>query len=439
MKGEREQNSPVDSMALQDLTPQLRTRLSRMERAVGWFVLLAAGLLVFGFVYYVYNTAERKGWFKIKAPYFTFTDRATGLKEGDPVQMMGLDVGQITDIKPMAPDQFEYNMYIEFEIKEPYYGYLWTEGSRAKVVTADLLGKRTLEVTKGAGGHPTYVFQPLKEIQFSEAQTLPELEKWKLGEDIYDATGTNLITPALSGLSTNLDRIAALGIKQIRVLDDRERERKKTITAIWQDKQGHYEAYTKEHKPYWLQSDESAAVTERLERLVDDVEKALPNILGLTNQLASVLSNSTSLTSNLNVVAANAQPVVSNLTAATAHLDRPGALGEWLFSTNVNRQLETTLGSANGALENANTNLTALAEKLGSSLESLASMTSNLNSQVQSNSNIVSQVSRVIVNTDDLVQGLKKHWLLRSAFKTKATNAPSLKKVEPIPSPKEKP
>ena len=38
-------------MALQDLTPQLRTRLSRMERAVGWFVALAMALLAFGFVY----------------------------------------------------------------------------------------------------------------------------------------------------------------------------------------------------------------------------------------------------------------------------------------------------------------------------------------------------------------------------------------------------
>jgi hypothetical protein len=53
-------------MALQDLTPQLRTRLSRMERAVGWFVFLATALLLFGFGYYIYNVAESKGWFKIK-------------------------------------------------------------------------------------------------------------------------------------------------------------------------------------------------------------------------------------------------------------------------------------------------------------------------------------------------------------------------------------
>src|SRR5437016_14512914 len=101
-------------MALRDLTPQLRTRLSRMERAVGWFVLLATGLLVFGFGYYVYNTAERKGWFRIKAPYFTFADSGTGLKIGDPVNLMGFDVGRITEITAQPADDFIYNVYIEF-------------------------------------------------------------------------------------------------------------------------------------------------------------------------------------------------------------------------------------------------------------------------------------------------------------------------------------
>jgi len=59
-----------------------------MERAVGWFVLLATALLLFGFGYYLYNTAQRKGWFKIRAPYYTFVDRATGLRVGDPVMLM---------------------------------------------------------------------------------------------------------------------------------------------------------------------------------------------------------------------------------------------------------------------------------------------------------------------------------------------------------------
>ncbi len=63
-------------MALQDLTPQLRTRLSRMERAVGIFVGLAAVLLLSGFFYYLYHTAVRKGWFLTKATYYTTLERS---------------------------------------------------------------------------------------------------------------------------------------------------------------------------------------------------------------------------------------------------------------------------------------------------------------------------------------------------------------------------
>jgi ABC-type transporter Mla subunit MlaD len=404
-------------MALQDLTPQLRTRLSRMERAVGLFVLLAAALLACGFFYYIYTTAERKGWFKIKASYFTFTDRATGLKVGDPVQLMGFDVGQITKIDAQPPyDQYE--VYVRFEIKEPYYDYLWTVGSLAKVKTADLLGKRVLEVTKGTAGHATYLFNPLTEIQTSEAQTLPELENWRLGQDIYDQAGTNLILQAGWPLSTNVNTLTALGIQRVRVVDARKAQKKKTITALWNDQEGRYDPFYKTNF-YWLKSNESPAVTDRLEALIDQVEKALPNILTLTNQLANVLSNSASLTSNLNVVATDVRPVVSHLAAATAQLDHAGALGEWLLPTNINHQLEGTLGSADATLTSVNTNLTALVENLGRSLDNLANLTSNLNGQVSANTNILSEVSRVVVNTDDLVQGLKRHWLLRSAFKTK--------------------
>ena len=163
-------------MALQDLTPQLRTRLSRMERAVGWFVALAVILLVSGFVYYVYHTAESKGWFVVKVPYYTYTDRATGLKVGDPVYMMGLTVGQITRMEPMPPE-FHYNIYVEFAIKPPYYDYLWTDGSRAKVTTADLLGKRNLEVTKGTNGYPAYIFYPLRTLSLAELRVWPDLSR----------------------------------------------------------------------------------------------------------------------------------------------------------------------------------------------------------------------------------------------------------------------
>ncbi|MGB0583307.1 MAG: hypothetical protein ACPGVU_26795, partial [Limisphaerales bacterium] len=72
---------------MKDLTPNLRTRLNRVEHVVGFFVLLAALLLAGGFGYYIWFTAKKKGWFEVKAPFFCYVDRATGLAEGQPVTM----------------------------------------------------------------------------------------------------------------------------------------------------------------------------------------------------------------------------------------------------------------------------------------------------------------------------------------------------------------
>jgi len=166
----------------------------------------------------------------------------------------------------------------------------------------------------------------------------------------------------------------------------------------------------------------------------------------MTNQLTTVLSNSAGLTSNLNFLATSALPAVSNLASATAHLDQPGALGEWLLPTNVNRQLEAALNNASATLSNANTtvttqntNLSALVENLGRSLDNLAGITSNLNQQVQGNTNMLKAISDTVTHYDQFIEGLKHHWLLRSAFKTKKTNAPPAEPVQPLRSPKEKP
>jgi hypothetical protein len=255
-----------------------------------------------------------------------------------------------------------------------------------------------------------------------------------LAQEVWDQTGTNLVAKAKTPL-TNLTAIAATGCTNLVIMSTSEQ--RKLMTGIWNDREGRFDACTRESK-YELLPDESAAVTERLEELIAQVEQALPHILGLTNQLITVLSNSASLTSNLNAVALDARPAVSNLTTLTAQLDRPGALGDWLLPTNINRQLEGALGTANTTLASADTNLTALAENLGRSLDNLANLTSNLNSQVQVNTNILGEISRAIVNADSFIQGLKRHWLLRSAFRTKDTNAPPAAPLAPIRSPKDK-
>jgi hypothetical protein len=405
-----------------------------MERAVGFFLLLAVGLLAFGFFYYLYKTAERKGWFLTKAKYYTFVKSAAGLKVGDPVRLMGFEAGSLTEITPMPGYQFTYNVYVAFQLKDPNYGYIWTEGSVARVAAADFLGKRALEVTKGTGGYPTYVFYEMRSVSLAEAQILSQGTNWFWGQEFTAHDGSLLAKP-LERLG-NIAAIRDAGYTEAVVLNTSET--RKSMTGMWSFKAGRYEVDT-EKKGYWLEVEESPAVTERLESVVAKVEQALPGILALTNQLASVLHNADNLLSNLNAVAVESTPVLTNLAVLTAQLDRPGALGEWLVPTNINQQLETTLatanttlGSANGTLTSVNTNLTSLVQNLARSLDNLASMTSNLNQQVEANTNILTGVSQAITHADELMQGLKRHWLLRSAFKEKNQDSSPQKPGTPV-------
>jgi len=96
------------------------------------------------------------------------------------------------------------------------------------------------------------------------------------------------------------------------------------------------------------------------------------------------------------------------------------------------------LTNANAALVSANTNLAALAENLNRSLENLSGITSNLNAQVQANTNLVKAISDAIIHADQFIQGLKHHWLFRSAFKTKEPIKPAQAPATPLKSPKDK-
>ncbi|HEX5222707.1 MAG TPA: MlaD family protein [Verrucomicrobiae bacterium] len=395
-------------MALQDLTPQLRTRLNRMERAVGWFVIAAMVLMVAGFVYFLRNTAARKGWFIPKYTYYTSLDNAAGLKVGDPVKLMGFNAGSITAIVPNAPGDW-YGVSVYFVIQRPHYGYIWDD-SRVKV-SSDLFGNRFLEITKGTAGVPTILEGTnrvaLAMLRWREIRATREQQTEQVRAEFPDLEQTN--HTAFEG--------------QVR---DR-------LQQLANANDSRY--YTNLEQEYWITPIESKAVNERLEQLVDQVESALPNILNLTNKIGSVLDHSANLASNLNVVALNAQPASSNLAALAAQLRGPGALGEWALGSNSQQHLESVLSNVNSVVASTDTNLTVLVEKLALSLDNLAGITSNLNSQVQANTNILGSISKAVVDADDLVQGLKRHWLFRSAFKTKTpnTNEPP---VQPLMSPK---
>jgi len=165
----------------------------------------------------------------------------------------------------------------------------------------------------------------------------------------------------------------------------------------------------------------------------------LPDILNLTNKVAAVLSNANVAVEQLNATLAQTHPTLTNLAVITGNLRDPnGSLGNWLLPTNIAANLDQTLRTAHETLQevhttldHTDTNITMLATDLDHTLDHLSDLTSNLAWQVQMNTNLVSEISSTIVHADDLIQGLKREWFLRSAFKKKkektAPVAPSVK------------
>ena len=407
-------------MALQDLTPQLRTRLNRMERAVGWFVFLATVLLLFGFGYYIYHTAERKGWFKIKAPFFTYVQSSTGLSVGDPVYMMGFPVGQITKVEPQKPYE-PHNVRVAFEVLDPFFRYIWTGGSYAKINAAGFLNQRQLEVTRATNGYAICVTQPV--TMFTDLDKLAqdiaaEPGHWQLSQDVFDAD-TNIVFHAYDVLTaSNLQLIAALKPDSIYAYNNTVN--RKRIVASWNGRLHHYKIFKPGDDTAWLRAVETPPVSDQLQAMISQVQSALPGILALTNKLAAVLDNAADATSNLNTAMVEARPMITNFALVSGQLREPGGLGVWALGTNGDGQIQTALTNVNALLEDTDKNFGAL-------LINLANITSNLNAQVQANTNLLGGISKIASDADDLVQGLKRHWLLRSAFKTKATNAPAKK------------
>jgi|SRR5579872_1684339 len=399
-------------MPLQDLTPQLRTRLSRMERTVGWFVMLAGIILFAGFVWYVYATAERKGWFELKLNYATGMNSASGLKKGDPVRLLGFDVGEITDIVPNDPGK-NRGVTIVFTVRDGgyhYFGYIWLD-STVRLVS-DLLGHAYLEIASGRTGAATAVLEPRTGkpirlinsrktyLKFKEIQD--ELKAQGVSPDQLMSMATNKLEPLLKG--SNSEYYVSLRSSKFDSPVDMDLKN-------W----------------IYIPFDDSPGLSDRLQAVATRIELALPNILDLTNKLNGVLTNASAAVARLDSTLLDVHPIVTNVTIITENLRNPeGSLGEWLIPTNLSSHLQSTLEEAQGTLKTAHatldttdTNLTTIATDLDKTLIHLADLTSNLNWQVQSNTNLVSEINLTIAHTVDLVQGLKRHWFLRSAFKKK--------------------
>ncbi len=112
-----------------------------LEKKVGFFFLV--GMIIFGVMLEV---GEKWNPFEQKIPYNTYLSSVTGLKEGDPVRLAGVDVGRIEKISII-----DGKIRIDFEVKP---GTHIKTDSVASLRLTNLLGGQFLGISFGSPGAP---------------------------------------------------------------------------------------------------------------------------------------------------------------------------------------------------------------------------------------------------------------------------------------------
>ena len=376
-------------MALQDLTPQLRTRLRKVE----WMVVLFLGgttlLMLASLGWFIFRTGEARGWWVDEVPYYTYVGDATGIKVGTPVHMMGFKVGEVTKVDALPLEELrkwdyyqtnQFRAFVGFKVrdKEPsrYPGYIGSD-SRVKLggFPVEIAGGVVLEISVGSMGG-----------------TL---------------TTTNLEGGGIGVLSDKFAYDELSGKK-----DSPNRR---------------YLPLSETEKGFYLPIDQSETLLAQVQQVLakvrgigTKVDAALP---GLTEELYLTLTNVHAITEQLrpNVGPPGALGAMVLPTNLVARFGQAGGLGDLVLPTNLNAQLIATLAAVPGTLSNLDqrtaslgvliTNLVKGTGPLGNAITNLDLTMDNVRS------NTVPQATALLRTLDSFVEGMKRHWLFRGAFK----------------------
>lgn len=374
-------------MGLQDLTPQLRTRLSRVEWYVGLFLGVTGLLMLIGFASFLRRTAEVRGWFVVEVPYFTYLPDASGLKPGSPVNLMGFNVGEVTEVtaidlsERLAWDHHvtnQFNVFVRFVIradgKSQFPGYVNSDARvRLSGLPIDLLGGSFLEVTQGTtNGVVTFGEAP-------NGQPGVLMSKFAILEPGLDRTNKFLKyepVKTAGGYYLRLDRGETLLAQAERVMSRLD----------------HIAGTVDNRLP---------AMLEELQGTLETMNKALP---GITNQVGQVLETARQtlpgLTNNLDAVLLNTRELTAQLRDA------------WPMLTN---NLDLTLATTRELASNINFVIPTLASNVNLTL-------TNVNVLLVRDTNVTANASMLVSNVNQVIT---RHWLFKSAFKSKEEEAPA--------------
>jgi len=362
-------------MPIQDLTPQLRTRLRKVEWITGLFLGVTALLMLGGFVYFLKQTAEARGWFITYVPYYTYLNDATGVKQGTPVKMLGFTIGEVTEVTALELKERQtwdyyqtndFNVFVAFKVTPKYAGYIFAEHRvRISGFPVELAGGSFLELQPGGKSTvPT-----AKMVNNEKAEGV-------LWEKYAYTPSSNLLqygalTNKQKGYYLAVDQSETLLAQAQRILKNAD-----DITAF-------------------LRTDLPRVTQDALQTLTFTRQTigALTNDVVLTLQTARLAV--ASLTNDLGGLIINARRITGQVADVL-----PG----------LTNDLANTLATSRRLMDSVNEQLPAIAGNVNLTL-------TNLNVLLLRDTNITANTSLLVSNVNNLIT---KHWLFRSAFKAQS-------------------
>ena len=161
---------------------------------VGVLVLVAVVVLAAG----VFLIGDRNNLFSRKNRYYIDFQSAGGLKQGNPVQLNGVDVGSVDEvILPTDPARKLIRVWIT--VDRQFAGRVRTD-SRARIKTLGLLGDKFVEITSGSPAFP--VVPTNGTIQAAPATNVDAI--LASGEDVMDNVVT--ISHQLNNILGRMER-----------------------------------------------------------------------------------------------------------------------------------------------------------------------------------------------------------------------------------------
>jgi len=209
----------------------MKFKFRHLEKIVGAFILISILTVLVA----VIAIGRAQNWFEKSFSYRTVFTQAAGINPGSAVQMMGINIGEVTAVNLNAENQIE----VSFKIREKYLDKIRSD-SVARAASASLLGGKVLEITVGS---PLLSrVEPLSVLPSEEGGGIAELLKSGRMESILaKVDGIIFHVQELSGKLVDSSDQLKTTLTNLAVITDRLREGKGSAGRLLSEKEDIYQ------------------------------------------------------------------------------------------------------------------------------------------------------------------------------------------------------